>query len=110
MTDEPKSYYALDMANGRTYIGRWNEEHPTSSQMRLEDVISTNTITHYSIYEEFPEVNDVKGLYKEFYKICMKKLGIEDLGDLTIYYEDYNRGNLVIMMWYLGKDILDDKI
>lgn len=110
MTDEPKSYYALDMANGRTYIGRWNEKHPTSSQMRLEDVISTNTITNYNIYEEFPEVSDVKGLYKEFYKICMKKLGIEDLGNLTIYYEDYNRGNLVIMMWYLGKDILDDKI
>jgi len=116
MVDE---YYALDMPNGKTYIGRKVEDTRFSPSMRLEDVVLTDTLVSYTdddTKNPHGDVLDVKRGYRHIYRRCMAswrcmaRLGEEQRGELANWRDDHgNLKSLVIMEWYLGEDILERK-
>jgi hypothetical protein len=104
------AYYALDMPNGITYIGRMNGNNINST---LEDVILTETLTNWSgpmVANGKPRLDDIQAHYAAIYLMCRKHMEAQDLpidrGYLP-YIKMQPDGIQPICKWFLGYDIMD---
>lgn len=96
---EEKTYVALDMPNGKTYIG---EQQRIGG---LAKVIVVDTLTHeFRDHDGQYRVQDIASFYRETYRSCRKSEEISSFGSMPIGSTDN-----VIMWWYIGTDILEEK-
>jgi len=98
-------YYAYDMANGKTYIGK-QKEAPASPFIHLEQVIVADTLT--SSLRGNQNTRNIKEDYIELYKGAIKNKDFK-LSPCWLQKEQKDNQNRItglIAIWYLGEDII----
>lgn len=95
-----KKIVAVDMANGFTYIGKFNTRTVNYGSHReaedwLEKVFVVPTISHYKIFQGSNVIQNVLEQYKRAYQELIEKYDRKKLESIRI------NKNLTVAMWNL---------
>jgi hypothetical protein len=97
--EKMKQYFALDMPNGKTYIGRQDGD---ALNRTLEDVVVTNTNINLEDASD-RNADDVKWIYRNIYRKCFENLSPAALTHIVLG----NGWGYSVCTWNLGCDILN---